>query len=160
MSSSVHMLLHERCHEVRCVRAPVAYVPASERAQTRIDADTLSKQSGTHELLKSIQALVKQGEAEEAISQVAGSSNEELKRLLLSGGDVGKALEGVSPEVSNTIEAIRSTIDRRVERAVRGEKIDSSALFIAACRLVRTGGWDKLKLLHLLTTCSTRRTRS
>ena len=116
----------------------------------RIDADSLCKQPGTQDLLMSLQKLIKQGDAERAMSQVAESSNDELKRLLLSGGDVGKALAGTSPEISNAIEAVRSTLDRRIERAVRGEKTDSSALFVAASRLVRTGGWDKLKLYHLL----------
>ena len=121
-----------------------------ERSQMRMDADSLCKQPGTQDLLMSLQKLIKQGDAERAMSQVAESSNDELKRLLLSGGDVGKALAGTSPEISNAIEALRSTLDRRIERAVRGEKTDSSALFVAASRLVRTGGWDKLKLYHLL----------
>lgn len=60
-----------------------------------------------------------------------------------------RALAGLDSSLISTIAGVRNALDRRVERGVFGEEVNSSSM-LAALRSVRTGHFTSVKLLHLI----------
>jgi hypothetical protein len=84
------------------------------------------------------------------LDQFLSSVDPSLRRLMLSGGNLRKALAGADETMLESIELVRETLDRRIEKSVRGLRCEPSSRFQAAARSIRCGELHKLKLLHLM----------
>ena len=123
-----------------------------ERAALLQDAQLLLADPSALALLKTMANAVASDSAK-VWSLAQGGLSEPLQRLLHSGQEVRKALAGqVPPHLDAELGAVRSALDRRMERAVlSAEKADSASPDVqAALRCVRLGRMGKCRLLHLI----------
>ena len=124
-----------------------------EFSQLRIDADYIVNTSTASALIEKLVRLRDIDDGKYFADAIAAVTDQHVLRLIHSDLDIAKALQGGFDAIAQNVNAIRSTLERRLETAVLGSRsstVNRSDRLVRAFRHARRGNLSKVRLLHLI----------